>query len=176
MFYNSSSILDFSTATTWPARRLPGGGHVRDLHHSHSKSKQMNQDEMLNQLSSNILSKGPEQPLWLVLEEPINMVSKQLLRRVHSKLDPYWQADKLAPQLKAREKKPGLRRKVLAVFPSTTSVMSSLQQPANSVPKKHRNCAFLLTTRWADKSREVKTNKQGCLAIQQDKVAEDDND
>ena len=79
VFYNSLSILDFSTAITWSARRLPCGCRVRDPRHSHSKSKWMNQDEMLDGLSYNVLSKGPGQPLWLVLGEPINTASKQLL-------------------------------------------------------------------------------------------------
>ena len=62
----------------------------------------MNQEEMLDRLSYHVLSKGPEQPLRLVLGELINMPSKRLLRRAHSILDPYRKADELAPRLNAR--------------------------------------------------------------------------
>ena len=57
---------------------------------------------MLDRLSYYVLAKGPEQPLRLVLGDLINMMSKRLLRRAHSKLDPYWQANELTPQLNAR--------------------------------------------------------------------------
>ena len=43
------------------------------------------------------LDKGPGQSIRLFLGEPINTASKRLLRRAHSKLNPYRQADKHAP-------------------------------------------------------------------------------